>query len=232
METIGIVGGLSPYSTVVYYKLLVERARERMGRDPEIVILSISIDSVRELVRRGDLDALASLLGDAVRRLAAAGASVIGIAANTPHMVFPLLEERAPGNVRLVSIVKAVVDKVALLGVRRVGLLATGPTVESRLYHDALARIGVEVVTPPPRLQERLDEAIRAVSRGLLDERRGLLIGQLAGSLLARGAEALVLGCTELPLLFSGLRVRVPVVDSLEEHVEALLREAGLPRQG
>ena len=230
METIGLVGGLSPYSTILYYRLLVERARERTGRDPELVIVSVSIDRVSSLVRSWDLEGLAGLLADALGRLAAAGARVVGIAANTPHIALPLLRGRLPEGVRLVSIVEAVTRRVAGLGVKRIGLLATGATVRSRLYHEALGRIGVEVVAPPPRLQEMLDNAIRLVSRGLLDERRGLLVGQLVGSLLARGAEALVLGCTELPLLLGGLRVRVPIVDSLEEHVEALLAEAGAPR--
>jgi len=219
---LGIIGGLSPYSTILYYKEIVERYYRERGEHPSLLIRSVPIQRVSSLVRTGDLDGLARLLGDAARSLERAGATSVLIAANTPHIVAPRVSA-ALERARLISILDAVWRRLEPLSPGRVGLLATGATVRHRLYHDYLEPRGVEVVTPPPPMQRALDEMIRNVAHGMIDTRAKLRLSPIIMSLLSRRVDALILGCTELPLLMRGLGVRVPVVDSLEAHVELAL---------
>ena len=222
---IGLVGGLSPYSTILYYKELVELAKKRYGSYPEIVINSISLERVQHYVRSGDLEGLSRYLGEAAQQLEGAGARVIGIAANTPHIVAPRVSEYLD-EAELVSIVEAVAEKIRGLGVDKVGLLATKATINYRLYHNALEPLGVKVVTPLAHEQKIIDEVINNLTRGLIDTRAKLRLSPIITGLVGRGARAIVLGCTELPLVFGGFRIRVPVVDSVRAHVEALLERA------
>jgi len=220
---LGIIGGLSPYSTILYYKLLVEKALEKWGQHPDLIIRSIPIQRVSQLIRENNIDDLTSLLLDAARSLEKAGATLIIIAANTPHIA---ADRVASGlkRARLLSILDAVWARLEPLEPRRVGLLATGATVRYRLYHEYLESRGVEVITPPRPMQKVLDDMIRNVAKGLLDTRARLKLGPIIMSLLSRQVDAIILGCTELPLLMGGLRVRVPVVDSVDAHVDIALR--------
>ncbi|MCE4627580.1 MAG: amino acid racemase [Desulfurococcales archaeon] len=219
---LGIIGGLSPYSTILYYKEIVERYYKARGEHPELVIHSVPIQRVQALVRSGDLEGLGALLSRAARALENHGATHILIAANTPHIVASRVEESL-GSARFISILDAVWRKLEPLSPGTVGLLATGATVRYRLYHDYLEPRGVRVVTPPSHMQKALDEMISNVARGMIDTRSRLRLGPVVMSLISQGAEALILGCTELPLLMSGVRISVPVIDSLDAHVSMAL---------
>ncbi|MCE4625017.1 MAG: amino acid racemase [Desulfurococcales archaeon] len=222
---IGLIGGLSPYSTILYYKEIVELAKKRYGSYLEIVINSVSLEKVQHYVRNGDLEGLSQYLGEAAQQLEEAGAKIIGIAANTPHIVAPRVSKYLR-EAELISIVDAVAEKIRELGVSKVGLLATRATINYRLYHNALEPLGIKVITPLTFEQKVVDEVIDNLTKGLIDTRAKLRLSPIITGLVGRGARAIVLGCTELPLVFGGFRIKLPVVDSVRVHVEALLERA------
>ena len=217
---LGLVGGLSPYATILYYRSIVEGYRGRAGVDPRLVVYSVPVQEMCGFMSRGDLAGAAGLLSEALRGLRGAGAGAAVIAANTPHAALRLADT---AGLRVLHIVEPVAERLEGLGARRVGLLATGATIRYRVYHDVLEARGFEIIVPPRGVQERLDKVIVRATEGELGEDDvGFLLG-VARSLVAAGAEAVVLGCTELGLYRDRFRgaLGAPVVDSLEEHVAA-----------
>jgi len=227
---LGVIGGLSPYSTIVYYKLLVEGYRARAGVDPRLAIYSVPVQAMCRLMSRGDLDGAASLLAAAAEALARAGATRLILAANTPHAALRRLGPR-PAGLDYIDIVEPVADRLEDMGVRRVGLLATAATVKHRVYHDVLEGRGIEVITPPSHAQNALDEMVSRLTEGAMSDGDKLLLASLVNQLAAKGAQAVVYGCTELSLYAGHVHSRTPIIDSLEEHVKAAV-EAMLAEDG
>ncbi len=214
---LGIIGGLSPYSTILYYKDIVELYKEKTGEYPEILIASVTIQRVCKMVREKRLDDLAEYLSQAAKRLESGGAEGFLIAANTPHVV----ADRVAGSVGIefLSILDSVYREIRRLGVKRVGILATKETVEFRLYQDYLEKRGIETVVPSESGLEKIERVVEAIIDGFMSPTQKLALSSVANTLILHGAEALVLACTELPLAFKGIRVRVPVIDSERVHV-------------
>ncbi len=220
---LGVVGGLSPYSTILYYKFLIEKYREEKGVDPRLVIVSVPVQEMCKYFRNDDLESASKLLGEAFEKLGRAGVDIALIAANTPHILLDGLT--IPSSFKLIDIRAAVHRRLRDLGVSKVGLLATRSTVESRMYHDYLAKRGVGVIEPSPRIQARLDNLIESLIRGIYPGNEKLVLASAVNELIAKGAEAIVYGCTELSLLVNRVRFRVPLVDSLTEHVKLAVEE-------
>ncbi len=150
MRTIGIVGGMSWESTAVYYRLLNERTREALGpyHQPVVLIHSVDFAALVPLQQTGDWEAAGAVLADAARGLVAAGAGVIGIGANTMHIVAAAVVDALPPEVELVNLVDATAERCQAHGFRTVGLLGTAYTMEAPFYADGLRAHGLEVVTP------------------------------------------------------------------------------------
>ncbi len=217
---LGIVGGLGPGATVFYYMEAQRLCLEMCGRRPRLLVYSLPLEEMCRAARRGDLEAMAGLVVEALEALAAAGARVVLVSANTPHLARGLYAPRARElGLELVDIVEASVGELRGVGARRVGLLATSATLRSRLYHEALVDAGMEPVEPPESVQERLDRAIAeeftAGSPGpeALETLRGAV-----GALLGAGVDAVLVACTDLSPhrgLIEGLAAgRARVVDS------------------
>jgi aspartate racemase len=228
MKTLGIIGGIAPESTIEYYRQTVARYRERAGesRYPSIIINSIDLTRLLELVAAGRLVELTDYLAGELDRLGRAGATLALLAANTPHIVFDQLRPRS--SLPLLSIVEAALAATDAMGFRRVGLLGTRSTMESRFYPDKFAARGIDVVLPPPDERDYVHrryvgELVNGVFRD--DTRQGVL------AILERmrqrdRVEAVILGGTELPLLFrEGPPPAVPLLDTTRIHVERAVAE-------
>jgi len=221
---IGVVGGVGPAATMLYYRLLIERAREiAPGTGPlEIVIDSLDLDEVTQMFRERAIDRLGQRLSRALVTLEAAGCDSIAIACNSMHMAF---SRAAPSvKVPVISIVDAVLDATTRGGYRSVGLLATTFVMESGLYRDPLEVRGVSCVEPSEADQKWimaaiLDDLQRATVPAATVER---LVGLVAG-LAQRGAEAVILGCTDLPVAITNANSPLPVLDTALIHVDAVL---------
>ena len=228
MRTIGLLGGMSWESTAEYYRLLNEGARERLGglHSAPIVLASVDFAQVEQLQVAGRWGDAAALLADRARGVEAAGADLLLICTNTMHKVAE--EVQAAVAIPLLHIADATATAVRRANLTRVGLLGTSFTMEQAFYRDRLANHGLDVLVP--------DDAERAlVHRVIYDE---LCVGEIrqesraayrrvVGNLVERGAEGVILGCTEVELLLRQEDSDVPLFATTRLHVQAALDAAG-----
>jgi aspartate racemase len=226
-KRIGILGGTAPESTVDYYRYLTRSYVQRFGDHgyPEIIIYSVSFQQYEDWMMAGQWDALAQGLIEAAHRLEAAGAELIMIATNTMHLVFDQVQAQV--HVPMVSLLDAVGQAIQERGFRTVGLLGTRMTMEEPFYRQAMAAQGIHVLVPDKEDRLFVNRAIfEELVVGLLrPETRDRYVGIISG-LAARGAEGVVLGCTEIPMLVTDQDTDVPLFDTTTIHAEAVLRAA------
>jgi aspartate racemase len=226
-KKIGILGGMSPESTIAYYEHITRAYSERFGDYgyPEIIIYSVSFQPYVDWPRQERWDLVAQGLGEAARRLEAAGADFIVIATNTMHLVFD--EVQATIQVPMLSLLDAVGEAILAGGTKKVGLLGTKYTMEKRFYQDALGRRGITVLVPDGEDRQYLDAVIydELVAGRVRDEsRRGLIA--IISRLEERGAQGVILGCTEIPMLVNEADAGLRLFDTTAIHAEAALRYA------
>jgi len=222
MKTIGLIGGIGPETTVIYYRLLIAAGHTR------IMINSVESGVLVPLVVRQDLPAVADFLSAEIERLAAAGADVGIIAANTPHMCFPELERRSP--VPLVSIVEATAEHMASRGMRRAVLFGTRMTMEGSFFPEVFTRHGIELVVPEDDERTFIhDKYMGELFKGDIraETKAGLLA--VVDALAAREqVDAVILGGTELSLILTEPEHNgIPLIDTTRIHVDAALARAG-----
>ena len=228
MRVIGLIGGMSWESSAEYYRIINQAARARLGglSSARILMWSFDFAEIEALQRRGDWAAATALMIDASRRLERGGADFVLICTNTMHRMAE--EVQAAIGIPLLHIVDPTAARVTEAGVTRVGLLGTAFTMEQDFYKGRLRdRFGLDVLVP--------DEADRAVVHRViyeelvqgrvLDESRAAYRAVIA-RLVARGAQAVILGCTEIMLLVSAADSAVPLFDTTRIHAEAALEEA------
>jgi len=224
MKTLGIVGGIGPESTIEYYRFILEgyRARVPDGSAPHLIIDSLDVNRGIAMLDANDLAGLTTYLSATVDRLARAGAEVALIAANTPHLVFDEVEQRAP--IPMLSIVQAACDHARRLGLKRLGLFGTGFTMRARFYPDAMARAGLELIIPRADEQAFIhDKYIHELLKNqFLAETRSAFIAIVERMRQDEGIEALLLAGTELPLILRGAEPEgLSFLDTTVIHVAA-----------
>ncbi|WP_223167863.1 aspartate/glutamate racemase family protein [Nonomuraea sp. SYSU D8015] len=230
MRTIGLLGGMSWESSAEYYRLLNEETRRRLGGHhcARSVLLTVDFAEIEAMQRAGEWHEAGRLLAEAATTLERAGADMVLLCTNTMHRVADAIE--AAIGVPFVHLVDATARRVAAAGLTTVGLLATRFTMEMDFYRSRMRRHGVEVVVPeePDRTlvhdviyQELTRNRIESSSR---EEYRRVIAG-LAG----RGAQGVILGCTEITLLVGQEDSPVPVFDSTRIHVETAVELALRP---
>ncbi|WP_199423650.1 aspartate/glutamate racemase family protein [Actinotalea solisilvae] len=233
---IGLLGGTSWESSATYYTALNRGVRDRLGgmHSADLVLRSVDFAEVEALQVAGDWAALGRRYEAEAAALAAAGAEVVGILANTMHLVHDDVVRGAGEGVQVVHVVDAVAGAAAALGVTRLGLLGTRYTMRSReLYPARLGGQGIDVVVPGPDDADEVhrviyDELVRGEVR---DASREAYL-EIVARLVDDGAQAVVLGCTELSLLLDATdpaAAPVPLLDSTSLHVVALLDAALAP---
>ncbi|UKK84342.1 aspartate/glutamate racemase family protein [Sphingopyxis sp. BSN-002] len=227
MKTIGLIGGLSWESSAEYYRLLNRAVRDRLGglHAANIVMHSLDFAPVAALQAAGDWPALDRAMVEAAGALERAGADMLLICSNTMHRCAGAIE--AASTLPLIHIADPVTAAVKGSALRRVGLLGTAFTMEQDFYRGRMAEAGLEVIIP--------DDAGRAavhgiiydeLVRGIIREESRAIYRQVIGALVARGAEAIVLGCTEIMLLIGEQDSAVPLFDTLALHVDAAVEAA------
>lgn len=227
MRTIGLIGGLSWESSAEYYRLLNRAVRDRLGglHAANIVMHSLDFAPVAALQAAGDWAALDRAMVEAAGALERAGADMLLICSNTMHRCAGAIE--AASTLPLIHIADPVTAAIKGSALRRVGLLGTAFTMEQDFYRGRMAEAGLEVIIP--------DDAGRAavhgiiydeLVRGIIREESRAIYRQVIGALVARGAEAIVLGCTEIMLLIGEQDSAVPLFDTLALHVDAAVEAA------
>ena len=228
MQTIGLIGGMSWESTLPYYRIVNEATRERLGglHSARVVLVSVDFHEIERLQHAGDWVAAGDCLADAARSLQSAGADFIVLCTNTMHKVAPAIE--AAVAIPLLHIADATAAAIRADGLRRVGLLGTRFTMEQAFYRERLEqRHGIEAIVPdaPDRafVHEVIYEELCA-GRVLDDSRAGYR--RVIADLVARGAEAVILGCTEIGLLVGAGDATVPLYDTTRLHALAAVDRA------
>lgn len=219
MKTIGLLGGLGPESTIEYYTYITRRYYEIHSdyEYPNIVIYSLSlgefVESAYELPDR---------VREAIDTLRVAGADFVVAACNSVHVVYDQVSRQV--SVPWISIMEPVAERLAEAGMTKVGLLGTIFTMRGVFYQHALAERGIDVIVPETEAQEAIDDIIygELVRRELRQESRLFMLGVI-GRLWSRGAQGMVLGCTELPFLVQQSQTDVPLFDTTSIHAEKAL---------
>jgi len=228
MLTIGLLGGMSWESTVPYYRTVNEVVKARLGglHSARVVLVSLDFAEVERLQHAGDWEAAGELLAGAARSLEAAGADFVVVCTNTMHKVADAIE--AAVGIPLLHIADPTAEAIRAAGLRTVGLLGTRFTMEQDFYVGRLeARHGLTVLTPP-------DEDREVVHRVIYDE---LVLGRILSpsraafrrviaDLVARGAQGVVLGCTEISLLVGPEDASVRLFDTTALHATAAAERA------
>jgi len=224
MAMLGIVGGLGPESTVDYYRLFLEGYRAGHGGEfPEAVLYSVSLSRMLELQEEQRHAALVEMLLAAVGAVHRAGATLALIASNTPHRYFDEIAARSP--VPLVSIVEAACSRASELGLRRLGLLGTAFTMAADFYPKVFARAGLATIVPSPEEQRYVHERIFAeLEEGrVVAETRTRFLQIIRRLKDQESIDGLILGCTELPIMFPRDELGIPFLNTSRIHVEAAL---------
>lgn len=225
MRKLGIIGGVGPESTVCYYEGIIKGVRNRAGEKclPPLIIESLSCYEVIRMSGEHDLDGLTEYLLRGINNLAVAGAEVGALSCNTGHLVFDALQARSP--IPLVSIVEATRDEALRRGIGKVGLLGTAATMEEDFFKLPFAEKGIEVVVP--NAEERAyvaDRILNELEVGVVREETATGVAGIMERMTAEeGIDAVVLGCTELPLLFEGREAPLPLLDTMQIHIDALV---------
>lgn len=220
MRTIGLIGGMSWESTVSYYRIINETVRDRLGglHSAKIVLYSVDFHQVERLQRAEDWEEAGRLLAQAARSLEAAGADLLVLCTNTMHKVAPAIEEAVA--IPLLHIADPTADEIKAAGLRRIGLLGTRFTMEQDFYRDRLQRVhGIDVLIPGEDDRETVhrviyDELCLGTARDSSRDEFREIINRLVGD----GAQAVILGCTEIAMLVGAADSPVPVFDTTSIH--------------
>lgn len=223
MKTIGLIGGMSWESTIPYYRLINETVKARLGglHSARLILYSVDMADIARLQHAGDWRAAGAAMAEAARTLEHAGAAFLVLCTNTMHRVAPDIE--AAVSIPLLHIADATAQEIRRRGLGTVGLLGTRFTMEQAFYRDRLRdRHGLTVLVPEPDERE-------AVHRVIYDE---LCLGDIRpasraafraviANLVANGAQAIILGCTEIALLVGPDDAAVPLFDTTAIHARA-----------
>ena len=220
MKTIGLIGGMSWESTANYYRDINERVKQRLGglHSARILLYSVDFQEIERLQHQGHWDKAGEQLGDIARRLEGAGADVVALCTNTMHKVAPAIE--AALRVPFLHIADPTAQAVKQAGIGRIGLLGTRFTMEEDFYRGRLVqRHGLDVIVPDPAERETVHRVIYdELCLGKVEERSRRAYRDIIAHLVERGAEGVILGCTEIAMLVSPADSPVPLFDTTQLH--------------
>lgn len=226
MKKLGLIGGVGPESTISYYHGIVYGVQEKMGVPflPPLTIESLSAFEVIRMSSQGLREELADYLLTGIHNLTSAGADFGALACNTGHMVFEELQGRSP--LPLVNIVDVTCAEAQRQGFTRLGLLGTAATMSGMFFKRPFERVGIEIVTPEAAEQELIALKItKELELGIVKQETAALFVEIVARMVAeRNIQAVVLGCTELPLLFKDTALPIPVLDTMQIHIAALVK--------
>jgi aspartate racemase len=228
MKTIGLIGGMSWESSAQYYRLINEAVRERLGPShcAPSVMVTVEFSEIERLQELGDWDTLGEHMAIAAQQLDVAGADLIVLCTNTMHECASAIE--AATDRPLLHIADAVGERATADGLRTVGLLGTAFTMERDFYRARLTDcFGLDVITPGADDRRVVHETIyRELIAGEIRDASRSAFREIMARLVDRGAEAIILGCTEIMLLVDGSDASVPLLDTTTLHAAAAVEAA------
>lgn len=225
MKKLGLVGGMGPESTIPYYHDIVYGVQNKIGENffPNLTIESINVFDVLRLCNEQKYDELTDYLMKAINTLIKSGADFVALSANTPHIVFDRLKEQS--SVPLVSIVEVTRDEAVRLNKRKLGLLGTIFTMTGDFFKKPFCNSNIEIITPTTEEMEYINCKISSelelgiVKKDTLQGFQKIIKRMMEDD----GIEAIILGCTELPLLLNDEVSPVPCLDTMKIHIQHLI---------
>ena len=225
MKKLGLVGGMGPESTVPYYHDIVYGVKEKIENDffPNLTIESVNVFDVLQLCGEQKYDELTDYLMKAINNLISSGADFVALSANTPHIVFDRLQEKSA--VPLVSIIEATRDEAIRLKKQKLGLLGTIFTMTGDFFKTPFVESGIEIIVPTIEEMEFVNQKISSeLELGIVKEETLQRFQKIIERMKKEnGIEAIVLGCTELPLLLNDEVSPVPCLDTMKIHIQTLV---------
>lgn len=218
MRTLGLIGGTSWHSTIVYYRLINEMAGKRTGThsNPPLILFSLNV----ELMREHDVDKIKTTYLHIARKLEIAGARAIVICANTPHLVYEYVHDKI--SIPILHIADAIGMEARSKGYKKLGLLGTKPTMKGDFLHERLKeKFGIETLIPDEDFLSEIHQYIAAeLTRGKFTESAKTFFLDHIQLLKERNAEAVIMGCTELPILITKEDTNLPLLQSTNLHAK------------
>ena len=228
MKVIGLLGGITWHSTADYYKQINQLISERLGgfHSAHILIYSVDFAIVERAQREGRWDDIAQMLTEAAKALKTAGADFLIISANTIHKVAPEIEKGS--GLHILHVADVTGESIKKQGLKKVGLLGTRFTMKEEFYTRRLEeRYNLEVLVPGEKDQEIVNTIIfNELAKGIVNESSRQAYIEVIKRLAERGAEGIILGCTEIPQLIRPTDADIPLFDTTRLHVEAAVEFA------
>jgi aspartate racemase len=221
MKTIGLIGGMSWESTQTYYRLINQKVREQLGglHSAKLILCSVDFSEIEALQRQDDWEGAAKILVAAAQSVQSAGADFLVICTNTMHKVAPQIEQATA--MPLLHIADATAKALLNDGIISVGLLGTQFTMEQAFYRERLEQKGITVIIPNDNERAVVHQIIYdELCQGIVNSESKAAYLDVVAALAARGAQAVILGCTEIGLLIQASDTQVALYDTTDIHAD------------
>lgn len=221
MKTIGLIGGMSWESTSLYYKTINEYIKNKLGGlySAKCILYSVNFEEISRLQKSGDWEKCGEILGDIAKKLETAGADYIVICTNTMHKVVPEMKKYI--NIPVIHIAEAAYGRIAPNGIKNIGLLGTKYTMLQDFYKSILIDKGLNVIIPDEEDIEFINNVIfNELCCGEINPKSKQKFIEIVEKLKKKGAEGIILGCTEIVMLISQKDIDIPVFDTTAIHAE------------
>ena len=227
MKTIGLLGGMSWESTVEYYRIINELTAKKLGKlhSAKCILYSFDFEEIAERLREGKWSELAEMLANAAKSLEVAGAELVLICTNTMHKVADEVANTI--NIPLVNIIDVTAEEIKSKGLKTVGLLGTKFTMEDEFYRNRLEKHGIKALIPEERERDLIHMVIfDELCKGIIKAESKKAFIEIIQRLLDAGAEGIILGCTEIPLLVKEEDTDTIPFDTTEIHARSAVEIA------
>lgn len=226
MKTIGLIGGMSWESSKVYYELINKKVKELLGgfHSCQNLMYTVDFDNIVKLQHEGNWKELDRIMAESAKRLEKGGADIIVLCTNTMHLCSNAIKENI--SIPFLHIAEVTGNEITKMDIKKVALLGTKFTMEKDFYKDVLTnQFGIEVIIPNESEREDVHKIIynELVQGQIKNESREKYIS-IINNLKDRGAEGVILGCTEIPLLISDSDVSIPTFDTTKIHAESAVK--------
>lgn len=222
MKTLGLIGGLSWFSTSVYYRLINQLTNERLGasHSARLLLYSVDFNDFRVLQEKGEWGEVERMMIDIAKKLENAGAECIVMCTNTPHLIADALREKL--QVPLLHIAEETAKAIVQEGLGRIALLGTRFTMENSFFKDRLSKFGLETLIPDSQGREFIHASIfNELTKGIFKVETKAKYLEIIDQMAQSGAEGVIFGCTEISLLINQADCRIKVFDTTSIHAKS-----------
>lgn len=228
MKKLGLIGGIGPESSIVYYRMIIQEFQKKTGSKdyPEILINSINMTEMLSYVFQNRLDELVDFLIKKIEPLKKSGIEFCAIASNTPHIVYEEIASKI--NIPIISIVEETCKEIQKKGIKKVGLIGTISTMSNGFYQKVAKKSGIEIIIPEPLNQDYIHEKYMSelVFNKIIPDTKTRLIEIVNDLKNKANIQGLILGGTELPFILCQKDfINIDILDTTKIHVEAIVAE-------